>query len=269
MAYKLLLLLIPGKSGKKGTVFENYFLFSEKSALEQELMDKKSKRRKSKSRLRNKMHELIDGMIQQVAAENEGERLLLRDLRAEALARIEQSAKTEADFEIVLNAWNLIDLNNQKKDEEYTISLYNYKMDADTGEFSEIDEVICTDTVFPIPYSSTLRSRYWRQIISGDFLDYIYDCAYEMHNYASSKHVSRAINRLTDNQKEIFYMIVIEGKSARQIAAYRNQTPRNINKIYAGALKSIHKYLKPYLKSKSESNTNDNNKDYMKGKSEK
>jgi len=229
-------------------------------------MEKKPQRRKSKSRLRNKMHELIDETIEQVAAENEGEKLLLRDLRAEALSRIERSAKTEAEFEIVINAWDLIDLNRQKKDEDYTVSLYNYKMDADTGEFSEIDEVICTDTVFPIPFSSTLRSRYWRQIIGGDFLDYIYDCAYEMHNYTTEKAVCDAIERLTDNQKEIFYSIVIEQKTPQQIARYRNQTPRNIRKVYAGAINSIHKYFAKLLKEEKErekeSNTINNSNDY-------
>jgi DNA-directed RNA polymerase specialized sigma24 family protein len=215
------------------------------------------------------MHRLVNELIVQIAEENEGEELLLRDLRAEAMSRLERSAITPSDFKILTNAWDLGESNRRKKDEKYTVSLNSFTKATDTEDSDEIDMIVCTDTVFPIPLCYTLRTRYWRQIISGDFLDYIYDCAYEMYNYASSKHVSRAINRLTDNQKEIFYMIVIEGKSARQIAAYRNQTLRNINKIYAGALKSIHKFLEPHLKNKSESNTNDNNNDYKKGKSEK
>jgi DNA-directed RNA polymerase specialized sigma24 family protein len=186
--------------------------------------------RKSKHKLRNKMHELVNELIMQIAEENEGEELLLRDLRAEAMLRLERSAITPSDFKILTNAWDLKESNRRKKNEKYTVSLNSFIKAADAGDSDEIDMFVCTDAVFPIPFCYTLRTRYWRQIINGDFIDYIHDCAYEMHNCATEKDVSEAIKQLTNNQKEIFYMIVVEGKSPQRIAAFRNQTPRNINK---------------------------------------
>ena len=200
-------------------------------------------RRNSKHKLRNKMHKILDETIMQVADENEGEKLLLRELRAEAMSRIERAAKTQADFELILNAWDLTESNHQKVDERHTVPLYNSKIDVDTGDLEEIDEIICTEKVFPIPYKFVFATRYWRQLMNGDFHDYIFDCAYEMHEAVTGKYFSQAIEQLTDTQKEILYMMVIEEKSPQQIATSRNQTPRNINKVYRCAIESIYKYL--------------------------
>jgi len=228
-------------------------------------MEHIQKRRSSKHELRNKMHEVLDEATEQISGESKSEKMLLRNIRAEALSRIERSAKTIAEFEIIINAWDLIESNIRKKDEKYTVSLSSFKLDSNTEDFAEIDMIACTDTVFPIPYYSTLRSRYWRQIISGDFLDYICDCAYEMHGSVTSKAVCKAIEQLTDNQKEIFYMIAVEGRAAKQIAAYRNQTTRNVHKVYNCAIESMHKYLGIEVKS----NRKNKSKGYKKGGSEK
>jgi hypothetical protein len=227
---------------------------------------KVAQRKKSKHKLRNEMHSLVDETIAQVAAECVGEKRLLRELRAEAMSRVERSAKTEAEFQIIVNAWDLQDKNRAKIDEKRLVPLYNTKTDTDTGDVEEIDEVVfCTDTVFPIPFSSTLRTRYWRQIMSGNFLDYICDCAYKMHGSVTSKAVAKAIEQLTDNQKEILYMYAIEGKTPQQIADFRGQTARNIRKVYNTAIESIHKRLGI----EPNSNTENKTKDYKKGKAEK
>ena len=206
-------------------------------------MNNAQRNRKSKHKLRNKMHEVLDETIEQIAAESKEERRIRRELRAEALSRVERSARTQADFELIVNAWDLVESNRQKVDERHTAPLYNSKKDVDTGDEEEIDEIICTNTVFPIPYKFVFATRYWRQLMNGDFLDYIHDCAYEMHLAVTGKYFSQAIEQLTDTQKEILYMMVIEEKSPQQIAAYRNQTPRNINKVYRCAVESIYRYL--------------------------
>jgi hypothetical protein len=189
------------------------------------------------------MHEVLDETIEQVAAENKDERRIRRELRAEAMSRVERAAKTQADFELILNAWDLTESNRQKRDEKHTVPLYNSKMDVDTGDYEEIDEVICTEKVFPIPYKFVFATRYWRQMMNGDFLDYIHDCAYEMHEAVTGKYFSKAIKQLTDTQKEILYMMVIEERTPQQIAEYRNQTSRNVNKVYRCAIESIYRYL--------------------------
>jgi DNA-directed RNA polymerase specialized sigma24 family protein len=207
------------------------------------MSEKKYKRVK-----RNEAAEFINKVAGQVAKENKRRRALKRELREEALDRIERAVRTQEDFEQLANVWDLHEKNRRRKDDKYLVSLYPRKTDDDTGDDDAVDGIISGDTVFPTPYRHSLHTRYWRQIISGNFLDYIFDCAFAMHETVSSRTLSKAIERLNDNQKEIFYMVAVEEKTPQEIADYRNQTPRNIRKVYKGAIESIHRYLEETAK---------------------
>ena len=203
------------------------------------------KKRESKYKLRRESVKLLNDTVAELRETDEEERnKLRREVRKTAMNRIEKAARTQADLEVILNLWDLFEENYRKWEEEYITPLYTLKTDSESGEVEEIDEVICkTDKVFPIPYSQTLRTRYWRHVLSGDFLDTINDCAYFMHESVSHPHVSVAISRLTDTQKEVLYSFVIEEKSAQQVAKSRGCTQRNVNKVYVSAIKSIRKYV--------------------------
>jgi DNA-directed RNA polymerase specialized sigma24 family protein len=192
---------------------------------------------------RKRAKKLLDSVVEEVAAEFSEFKMLKRELRKIALDRIEHAAKTQAEFEAMIEVWDLFEENRAGMDKEYLRPLYTRVKNMETGEDEDYDGIASTDTVFPIPYRYSLRTRYWRQVIGGNFHDYLHDCVETMHLSTSRKDVSEAINRLTKTQKEIFYMIAIEEKTAQEIAEYRGQTSRNIRKIYKCAIVNIHKYL--------------------------
>ena len=209
----------------------------------------KRNQRESKHKLRRESKRLLDDTVAELRESDESmQDMLRREVRKVAMNRIEKSARTQADWDKILNLWDLFEDNHRKWEEDYIVPLYTLKTDNETGEIDEVDEVVCkSETVFPIPYSQTLRTRYWRHVLSGDFLDFMCDCAYSMHQSITDRDIANAVNQLTDVQKEIVYSLAIEGKSPQQVARYRNCTDRNVNKIYSAAIRSIHRYLKKVI----------------------
>ena len=104
---------------------------------------------------------------------------LKRELEQEALARLEDSARTEEEFANVVTWWNR--------------------------------------------------------------LDAIYDCPFEMHELVTDEDISKAIFALKDVQKELLYQLAIKGYSCQLIAAFREQTDRNIRKIRDTMLNKLRK----------------------------
>lgn len=113
---------------------------------------------------------------------------LKRELEQEALARLEDSARTEEEFANVVTWWNR--------------------------------------------------------------LDAIYDCPFEMHELVTDENISKAIFALKDVQKELLYQLTIKGYSCQLIAAFREQTDRNIRKIRDTMLKKIRKSFMQALQSR-------------------
>ncbi|MDL2218690.1 sigma-70 family RNA polymerase sigma factor, partial [Christensenellaceae bacterium OttesenSCG-928-M15] len=85
--------------------------------------------------------------------------------------------------------------------------------------------------------------EWWRQLLSGDFLDVIHDCPYEMHELTTSRPVSDILKTLNENQLEVMYYWVIRQEKPKQIAARRGQSTRNILKVYTGLIKGLWKKL--------------------------
>lgn len=153
---------------------------------------------------------------------------LKRELEQEALARLEDSARTEEDFENVVTWWNRLDANRERKERYHEIGRSDVPLEWGMSP----DEI-----VIPAP----IRHVFWKQIMEGDFLDAIYDCPFEMHELVTDEDISRAIFELKDVQKELLYQLAIKGYSCQLIAAFRVQTDRNIRKIRDTMLKKLRK----------------------------
>lgn len=153
---------------------------------------------------------------------------LKRELEQEALARLEDSARTEEDFENVVTWWNRLDANRERKERYHEIGRSDVPLEWGMSP----DEI-----VIPAP----IRHVFWKQIMKGDFLDAIYDCPFEMHELVTDEDISRAIFELKDVQKELLYQLAIKGYSCQLIAAFRVQTDRNIRKIRDTMLKKLRK----------------------------
>lgn len=155
---------------------------------------------------------------------------LKRELRREALTRLEDAARTIADFENVTHEWDTLDENRERR-ERY----YEKRRMEELLEWNAPDDA----TIVPLP----LDHVWWRQMMRGDFLDTILNCPYDIHELTSSRNVSELLNALRENQKEILYLRAIRQYSPQQIAAMRGQSDRNIRKVHDTLIASLRKEL--------------------------
>ena len=153
---------------------------------------------------------------------------LKRELEREALSRLEDAARTEEDFQNVVTWWNRLDANRERKERYHEIGRSDVPLEWGMSP----DEI-----VIPAP----IRYVFWKQILKGDFLDAIYDCPFEMHELVTDENISKAIFALKDVQKELLYQLAIKGYSCQLIAAFREQTDRNIRKIRDTMLMKLRK----------------------------
>lgn len=162
-----------------------------------------------------------------------------RDLEREALIRLEDSARTEEDFQNVVTWWNRLDANRERKERYHEIGRSDVPLEWGMSP----DEI-----VIPAP----IQHVFWKQIMKGDFMDAISNCPFEMHELVTDADISRAIFVLKDVQKELLYQITIKVYSCQTIAMLRKQTDRNIRKIRDTMLKKIRKSFVQALQNRAD-----------------
>lgn len=86
-------------------------------------------------------------------------KLLKRDIKAAALDRLEQAAKTPEDFKAVIKRWDSLDENRERKERYWEISRNNEDFPLEFGEAA-------WGTVFPKQHNSITS----KQIRNGDFI---------------------------------------------------------------------------------------------------
>jgi hypothetical protein len=164
---------------------------------------------------------------------------LKRKIEREALARMEDAARTEADFENVTAVWDRLDANRERR-ERWHEKRRSEKMLAFKYGDGEI---------LPNPAGHV----FWRQLMRGEFLDVIFDCPYELHELVEDMDISALLCELSENHREILYFSAIRLYSSARLAALRKQTDRNIRKTRVLMLKKIHEKLIPRLAQRVES----------------
>ena len=163
-----------------------------------------------------------------------------RELRAEALRIIEDSARTQEDFEEVVKWYDKLDANRERKERYHEISRgNNIPLDYNADENG-----IC----FP----RSINKYLWKQIQKGEFDEAIYDCPHELQDLITEPYIAEIIGELTAEQKEVLFYYIVKGFSTSKIACIRGQTDRNIRKVKNTALKQIRKKIYTYLTLNSE-----------------
>ena len=160
--------------------------------------------------------------------EHSNKTMLKRELRAIALKRLEDSARTVSDFEEVIKEWDHLDDNRERKERYHEIGRENIDSKKDVAPLA---------IIVPAP----INHAYWRQLMKEDFIDIISNCPYEMHNSLSDEDYSKIIYDLKDNHKELIYFLYLRDFTANQLAALRNQSDRNIRGIRSTVLGQIEK----------------------------
>ena len=83
----------------------------------------------------------------------------------------------------------------------------------------------------------------FRQIMRGNYLDYLYDCPYEMHDLTGQEYLRRPVMRLKEEHKEIIYFLYLRLYEPKDLAAVRGQTSRNIRKVRDVAQRKVRRQV--------------------------
>ena len=161
---------------------------------------------------------------------------LKRELKAEALARLEQSARTTSDYTKVVDWWDTLDRNRERKERYHEVLRSGDDIPLEYGKKKD-------GLLFP----NTLNSALTKQIRNGDFIDAIFNCPYEIHELATAEYLSQVLKTLNENHKELLYLYAIRLFSSKKIGEIRGQSDRNIRKVRVTILKKIHKAILPLI----------------------
>lgn len=176
------------------------------------------------------------------AGDEEPERKKLkRELRAEALARLEDAARTQKDFENVIAWWDKLDANRERRERYHELSRSGNDVPLDYGASAN-------ELCFP----DTLNNVLEKLIRKGDFIDAIFDCPYDIHELVTEEYLSRILLELSEDHKELLFLCAVKLFSSTRVAAIRQQSDRNIRKVRNTVLKKIRKKLLAALTEKAE-----------------
>ncbi len=169
------------------------------------------------------------------------EKRLKREMRAEALRRLEDAARTEADFLIVVGEWDRLDRNRERRERDHEALRGNVPLEYMAVSDPKIVPLWMNDPAF-------------RQLCSGNVLDILFDCPYEMHQLTADAFISRMIEELSEDHKEVLYFLFLRLYSTARLAALRGQSDRNIRKLRTTIQKKLQRKMYDHLCGKRDGN---------------
>ena len=161
--------------------------------------------------------------------------MLKREAKAEALRRYEESAQTQDDFLKVVATWDKLDQNRERR-ERYNEVLREER----TLEYGQAGAGL----IFP----QWMMDATYRQLSRGNFLDYLADCPYEMHDLIGKAYLRKIVEGMKEDHKEIFFFLCLRQYSPQRLATVRGQTDRNIRKVRDVLLHKVRKKVYHELK---------------------
>ena len=204
---------------------------------------------------------------------------LKRQARADYLRRLENSARTVDEFQEVVDMYDKLDANRERRERyneirqaEYTMQYAGskrngYKLtftktaqeekpaeegrdDADEKAGAKSNRyqkkessrnfVYNEGAIIPPP----LCHPYWKELMRGDFISYIFDNYMEVWQIIGDGQVSRLYrHELTDKQKEALFLSAVRLASTEQIGCYTDKSDRAVRRLIAAALEKIRKPL--------------------------
>lgn len=162
------------------------------------------------------------------------EKRLKREIQAEAIRRLEEAARTEADFSVVISEWDRLDRNRERRERDHE----NLRGDIPL-EYQAVSD--------PNLIPRWMNTAAYRQLMSGNYMDVLFDCPYEMHDLTADIFISRMINELSEEHKEVLYFLALRLYSTTQLAAVRGQSERNIRKLRKTIRKKLQRQMFEHL----------------------
>ncbi len=193
-----------------------------------------------------KEQNLIEEMEDVANAENNDNeppqrKLLRRELQAQALARLEDSARTQQDFERIVAWWDRLDANRERRERYHEISRSGDDVPLDYGASAD---ALC----FPDSLNSVIE----KQIRKGDFIDAIFYCPYDIHQLVTEEYLPEILRELSDDHKFLLFLCAVRQLSSAKIAEMKGQSDRNIRKVRSTMRKRIRKKLLTALTEKAQ-----------------
>ena len=167
------------------------------------------------------------------------EKRLTQEIRAEALRRLEEAARTESDFLTVVDEWNKLDINRERRERDHE----NLRGDVPL-EFQAVPDPKIAPLWMNLPR--------FRQLCQGNFLDIIFSCPYELHELTANRFLSKLFFTLSDEQKEVLYYLFVKQYSTARLATLRGQSDRNIRKLRMTIHKKLQRAFYQHLQEKQE-----------------
>ncbi len=167
--------------------------------------------------------------------------MLHREARALAIQRIEESARTEADFENVLYWWDKLDANRERKERNHETGRSTVPLEWGAYELYLSNSP---------SYDMILR----RLMLAGDFLDIIFDHPETVHELVTDMDLSKILKELKPHLKNMLYYLFLRDYSTLEYAESIRQSDRNIRGIRETALKKIRKLYGSILTYRQENN---------------
>ena len=159
-------------------------------------------------------------------------KLLKRELKAQALKRLEDSARTVIDFKNVAAWWDRLDANRERRERYHEILRSNDDIPLEYG--ASVDA-----RCFPNALNGMLEKQNRR----GDFLDAIFCCPYEINELVTEEYISEILFGLNEEQKFLLFLYAVRQYNSAKIAEIKGQSDRNIRKVRSTMLKRIRKKL--------------------------
>ena len=159
-------------------------------------------------------------------------KLLKRELQAQALKRLEDSARTLKDYQNLVTWYDRLDANRQRKERYHELFRSGDDVPLDYGA----DE---NGLYFP----ETLNDVLSKQERKGDFIDSIFYCPYDIHELVTDGDISNILRELSEDSKFLMFLWALRQYSSVRMATIRGQSDRNIRKVRNTMLKKIRKKL--------------------------
>ncbi len=163
---------------------------------------------------------------------------LKREIKAQALARLEDGARDLKDFQDIIDWWDKNDRARERRERRYELLRSGDDLPLDFG--ARLD-----GHNFP----NTMNEAVERQVQKGEFIEALFDCPYELHELVTEPYIALLLYDLPEKDKELLYQCAVRQYSSVKIAAIRGQSDRNVRKVRATMLKRIQKKLLQYLSS--------------------
>ena len=161
---------------------------------------------------------------------------LVRDMKAEALLRMESAARSEKEFAAVQQVWDDRDKSRERWERLHEV------LQGDAPPETVVD--YANAVVVPL----WLNDPTFRQLQQGNVLDYLFDCPYDMHDLTSKGYLRHIIRGAKEEHREILFFLYLRLFSPQRVAAIRDQTDRNIRKVRDVAIRKLRKKVYQALK---------------------